>query len=198
MLDSLIDCERGADAGELDFTRWYESPEQMGERLAAATRDALRRARLAPGGAHHAMELIGVVGYYASAPAAGEPRARTVFGAVKAELGGVLIPTLAVMRAWRAAKRVRRPAAPALAALAAATVAAASGSAPPARAAPAGAAAHAGAAAPTGAAVPAGPAAHAGPAAPAGSAIDRDGRRAYASRSLRAGDDAQTAGVLRY
>jgi hypothetical protein len=132
MLDSLVDRERGADAHELDYTRWYESPEQMGERLAAATRDALRRARLAPGGAHHAMTLTGVVGYYASAPAAREPRARAVFAAVKAELGAALIPALVTMRAWRAAKRVRRLA---LAALAVTSVLAAGGPAPHARAA---------------------------------------------------------------
>jgi hypothetical protein len=134
MLDSLIDRERGADAHELDYTRWYESPEQMGERLAAAARDALRCATLAPGGVHHAMTLTGVVGYYASAPAAREPHARAVFGAVKAELGAALIPALVTMRAWRAAKRVRRLAPPALAIATAVATVAADGPVPPARA----------------------------------------------------------------
>jgi tetraprenyl-beta-curcumene synthase len=173
MLDSLIDRGRGAAARELDYTRWYESPEQMGERLAAATRDALQRARVAPDGAHHAMTLTGVVGYYASAPAAREPRARAVFGAVKAELGAALIPTLAVMRAWRAAKRVRRLAPPAVA-VGAATVLAAGGPVLSVRAA-------------TG--EPAPPAPHARAAA-----AERGGPRARASRSLRASDEAH----LRY
>lgn len=118
MLDSLIDRERAARARELDYARWYENPEQMGERLAAAARDALWRARLAPNSAHHAMTLTGVVAYYASAPQAREPQARAVFAAVKAELGASLVPAAAVMRAWRVAKRARRLAAPLLAAVA--------------------------------------------------------------------------------
>ncbi|MGH2880440.1 MAG: DUF2600 family protein [Solirubrobacteraceae bacterium] len=107
MLDSVIDRDRGAHERELDYRRWYESDEQMGERLAAVAKDALEAARLAPGGAHHAMTLGGIVAYYACAPQARSPRARAVFAAVFRELGASLRPTLAIMRAWRAAKRAR-------------------------------------------------------------------------------------------
>ena len=114
MLDSVIDRGRGAHARELDYTRWYESDEQMGQCLAAAARDALKCARLAPNGAHHAMTLRGIVAYYASAPPAREPRTRAMFAPVCHELGMGLLPALAIMRTWRAAKRARRLGAPAM------------------------------------------------------------------------------------
>jgi tetraprenyl-beta-curcumene synthase len=113
MLDSVIDRGCEASARELDYTRWYESDEQMGEHLAAAARDALERARLTPGGAHHAMTLLGIVAYYASAPQAREPQAQAVFAPVCSELGAGLPPVLAIMRSWRAAKRAGRLMAPA-------------------------------------------------------------------------------------
>jgi hypothetical protein len=109
MLDSVIDRGHEVSGRELDYGRWYESDEQMGERLAAVVRDALEAARLAPGGNHHAITLKGIVAYYASAPQARSPRARAVFAPVRRELGASLLPTLAIMFAWRAAKRARGP-----------------------------------------------------------------------------------------
>jgi hypothetical protein len=107
MLDSVIDRDHGTSACELDYGAWYESDEQMGEHLAAAARDALHAATLAPGGPHHAMTLTGIVAFYASAQQAHESRARVIFAPIRRELGGGLRPALAIMRAWRAAKRAR-------------------------------------------------------------------------------------------
>lgn len=112
MLDSVIDRDRGTPARELDYGRWYESDKQMGERLAAAVRDALDAATLAPGRAHHTMTLTGIVAFYASAQQAHESRARIVFAPVRRELGAGLRPALAIMRTWRAAKRARSLGAP--------------------------------------------------------------------------------------
>lgn len=106
MLDSLIDRDEDLARGERGYARWYENPEQMGEHLAAAARDALARTPTAPDHAHHLMTLTGVVAYYASEPAARDPGAREVFTPVRAELGGALGPALAVMWTWRFAKRV--------------------------------------------------------------------------------------------
>jgi tetraprenyl-beta-curcumene synthase len=107
MLDSVIDRDRGTRGRELDYSRWYESYERMGERLAAAVREALDAVRLAPDGAHHEVTLTGIVAYYLSAPHARSPCARAVFAPVRRELGANLRPALAVMLAWRAAKRAR-------------------------------------------------------------------------------------------
>jgi hypothetical protein len=130
MLDSLIDRGRASAAHELAYEHWYESPTQMGERLAAAARDARSRAQRAPGGAHHLTTLAGVVAFYASDPRARRPPAQLALVPVRAELGTALAPPLALMRAWRLAARARRltalgGAAFAGAALAAATAAAA-------------------------------------------------------------------------
>jgi hypothetical protein len=55
------------------------------------------------------MTLVGVVAYYASAPAAGDDAwARPVFARVERELTPLISPTLALMRGWRLAKRPHR------------------------------------------------------------------------------------------
>jgi hypothetical protein len=53
------------------------------------------------------MTLAGVVAYYTSAPAARSEIARPIAEQLQAQLGPLIIPTLAVMRTWRLAKRVR-------------------------------------------------------------------------------------------
>jgi hypothetical protein len=107
MLDSLIDSEQDLASGTLAYTDLYDDREQMGERLAVVARNALGRAGALPNADHHTMTLAGVVAYYASAPAAGEPFARPVFVRVCRELRPLIVPTLAVMRGWRLAKSVR-------------------------------------------------------------------------------------------
>jgi tetraprenyl-beta-curcumene synthase len=104
MLDSLVDHEEDAEAGEVGYLRWYESPEQMAQRLAAVAADARARARALPHGAHHVMILVGVVAYYLSAPTA---PARPATERLRSELRPLIVPTLALMRAWRLAKRAR-------------------------------------------------------------------------------------------
>jgi tetraprenyl-beta-curcumene synthase len=104
MLDSLLDREQDAAAGQLNYADLYDSPEQMATRLAGLARDARSRVRALPDAAHHLVTLTGVVAYYASAPAARGPRAAPVMIAVRAELRPLIAPTLALMRTWRLAK----------------------------------------------------------------------------------------------
>ena len=54
------------------------------------------------------MTLVGVVAYYTSVPAASSAFARPLIAPVRAELAPLIMPTLTIMRGWRAAKRVRR------------------------------------------------------------------------------------------
>jgi hypothetical protein len=107
MLDSLAD--RGADAarGETGFAVVFDSRAELASSVLALTREALARAREAPHGGHHAMTLAGVVAYYTSHPGARDPYARGIAAAVQRELSPTIWPTLAVMRAWRAAKWAR-------------------------------------------------------------------------------------------
>jgi hypothetical protein len=53
------------------------------------------------------MTLVGVVAYYASAPTADSEFALPVMRRIRRELEPLITPTLAVMQAWRTAKRLR-------------------------------------------------------------------------------------------
>jgi tetraprenyl-beta-curcumene synthase len=108
MLDSLNDRKQDLAMGEPGYIRHYESREQLAERLAAVAREAAVEARALPHGAHHTMTMLGVVAYYGSASAAHGSLAAPVTARVRTELGPLMVPTLAIMRAWRLAKRVRR------------------------------------------------------------------------------------------
>jgi tetraprenyl-beta-curcumene synthase len=109
MLDSLVDREEDIASGQLSYLQLYDDPEAMAEGLAKVARDGVTRARGLPHGAHHVVTLVGVVGYYASDPAANDDAfARPVIARVKRELRPLITPTLALMRTWRLAKRVRR------------------------------------------------------------------------------------------
>lgn len=108
MLDSLIDRERDLAAGEVGYTRYYASREQMAEHLARVARAAASDARALPHAGHHVMTLTGVVAYYASAPAATGAYARPVTERLRRELEPLIMPMLALMRGWRMAKSLRR------------------------------------------------------------------------------------------
>jgi tetraprenyl-beta-curcumene synthase len=108
MLDSAIDYERDSARGEAWYVGHYDSPAALADRVVAVSREATRQAQTLPDAAHHTMTLVGVVAYYTSAPQARRGSTAALARRVHAELGPVLAPTLAVMRAWRAAKTLRR------------------------------------------------------------------------------------------
>ncbi len=107
MLDSLVDHEEDIAAGQLGYVQYYAEPEELASGLATLARDAVQRARVLPDGAHHIVTLVGIVAYYASAPAANTEFARPLTAPVRRELRPLLTPTLALMRGWRLAKRLR-------------------------------------------------------------------------------------------
>jgi tetraprenyl-beta-curcumene synthase len=107
MLDSVVDYEHDAANGTLAFIGRYDDSSVLGERLVEVVRHAAARAREAPAGAHHLMTMAGVVAYYTSAPSAGSELGRPVTSRVQGELRPLIAPTLAIMRAWRLAKRLR-------------------------------------------------------------------------------------------
>jgi len=108
ILDSLIDHEQDARGGRPGYARHYEDPALLAARLESVIRGAVRHADGAPNGPHHVMTLVGVVAYYASAATADSEVARPVTGRITGQLRPLITPTLAVMRAWRVAKRLRR------------------------------------------------------------------------------------------
>ncbi len=107
LLDSLIDYEQDRSIGQPGYFRYYEGRYDLAQGLQNVMHHAAGRARDIPDGAHHLMTLVGVVAYYASAPTASSEFARPVTEQISRELRPIITPMLAVMRAWRVAKRAR-------------------------------------------------------------------------------------------
>ncbi len=107
ILDSLIDHEADARTGRPGYVQHYDDRGVLARRLASVIDDAVSRSRSAPNGAHHVMTLVGVVAYYISAPSAKSEFARPVTEHISGQLRPLLTPALAMMRGWRAAKRLR-------------------------------------------------------------------------------------------
>lgn len=107
MLDGLVDWRSDRATGQ---TSWLLSHCQDHAHLIRLLRRtataAATRARTLPHAPHHVMTMTGVVAYYASSPAAAEPHARPAVEHMRRALGTTLTQTLAVMRAWRALKRI--------------------------------------------------------------------------------------------
>jgi tetraprenyl-beta-curcumene synthase len=108
MLDSLVDHQDDMLADRVSYIRYYYNDHDL---LASDLVDAARRAagyaRALPNSAHHTMTLVGVAAYYISAPTASSAFAQPVTKHLRRELEPLIVPTLAVMRAWRIAKRAR-------------------------------------------------------------------------------------------
>lgn len=109
MLDSLVDYHDDVRTNRIGYIRYYPDRDLLAEDLAGAARRAVQHAGTLHNGAHHAMTLVGVAAYYISAPSANSEFARPVTQRMRQELRPLIAPTLAIMRAWRLAKRVRRP-----------------------------------------------------------------------------------------
>lgn len=104
MLDGLIDLDGDADGGQPGYLAHCPDRAVLAEDLAVAARRAAGLTRALPNAPHHQMTLTGVVAYYTSARAASRGDARPVTRRIQRELWPLIVPTLAVMRAWRLAK----------------------------------------------------------------------------------------------
>lgn len=107
MLDSLVDHPRDLRAGRPGFIRLFETREDLASSMRGLVAEALGRCREAPHSEHHVMTLAGVVAYWTSDPGAHEEHARAIVAELRRELSPTIWPALAVMGAWRAAKRTR-------------------------------------------------------------------------------------------
>jgi tetraprenyl-beta-curcumene synthase len=107
-LDSLIDEAEDLGAGEEGFVGLYQDHGQLAEALLYVEGRAAAKASTLEHAPHHVMTLAGVVAYYTSAPAARSGIARPIAEQLQRQLRPLILPTLAVMRTWRLAKRARR------------------------------------------------------------------------------------------
>lgn len=106
MLDSLVDYQRDTEDGQAGYIRYYQNTSQLSDCLAQAARHGIQRTRGLPHRGHHTMTLAGVAAYYLSAPTASSKLAQEATQDIRNELAALITPTLAVMRTWRAAKRL--------------------------------------------------------------------------------------------
>ncbi len=109
MLDSLVDRDLDFSTGKasISYLRYYADSSALEEELVSTVRRAVASARAAPHSAHHIMTAVSAVAYYTSAPEAGREPLRSLVSPLHRELQPLIRPTLAVMYAWRAAKRLR-------------------------------------------------------------------------------------------
>jgi hypothetical protein len=104
ILDSLIDGEEDRRTGQHGYLHYYGGDvDLLTQRLSHVVGSVLRQARGAPNGAHHVMTLAGLISYYGSATRDSEP----LTARIGTEIRPLIAPTLALMRAWRALKRLR-------------------------------------------------------------------------------------------
>jgi tetraprenyl-beta-curcumene synthase len=108
----------GLESGGLGYIDLYEDRDELSQTLTDATRRAASQARTLRNGPHHAMTLVGVVAYYTSAPGARGRLAAPIAKRLQAQLKPLISPTLALMRAWRLAKRIRNRRTPSIGGLA--------------------------------------------------------------------------------
>lgn len=108
LLDGIVDYEQDMRSlGHPGYIRYYENRHTLAQGLTSALHHAATRARHVPNHTYHLMTLVGVAAYYISAPSASSEFARPVIEQIHQELKPLITPTLAIMRAWRIAKRAR-------------------------------------------------------------------------------------------
>jgi tetraprenyl-beta-curcumene synthase len=110
LLDGLVDHEQDRLSGDESlhgYISLYEDPHELSQTLSGAAQRAAAQVSALRNGPHHAMTLVGVVAYYTSAPGAGGELAAPIVKRLQEELRPLILPTLALMRGWRLAKRLR-------------------------------------------------------------------------------------------
>ncbi|HST54558.1 MAG TPA: DUF2600 family protein [Solirubrobacteraceae bacterium] len=108
LLDSLIDQQEDAAAGQPSLIDYYESPEETATRLQVIAAQALTRTRALQHGSHHTMILAAMASFYLSAPQALSPGARPATTRVLETMGDLAAPTMLVLGARRTASRISK------------------------------------------------------------------------------------------
>jgi tetraprenyl-beta-curcumene synthase len=103
LLDSLIDRAKDLEHGHHNLIDHYASPTETAQRLGWIATRALRGAEALPNGAQHALILAAMTSFYLSSPTTATPSARPAAQQVLARMGARATPTMAVLRAQRAA-----------------------------------------------------------------------------------------------
>lgn len=106
LLDSLVDRASDIEMGEHCLIDHYASSEEAAARLATIAARATKATELLPRSIEHATILAAMVSFYLSAPTASAPGTTLVRRRVLDTMGALAAPTMAVLRARRAAERL--------------------------------------------------------------------------------------------
>lgn len=106
LLDSFVDRAEDLQDGQHCLIDHYASVDEAATRLSAIAAQSMRAARVLPSGVRHAIILAAMTSFYLSAPDTGTPGASLTAHRVLDSMGALAIPTMAVLRARRAAARL--------------------------------------------------------------------------------------------
>jgi tetraprenyl-beta-curcumene synthase len=106
LLDSLIDRAKDLEHGHHNLIDHYSSPLEAAHRLGWIAGHAVHAAEALPDGARHALIVAAMASFYLSAPATAAPGALLATQRVMETMGALATPTMAVLRARRAAGRL--------------------------------------------------------------------------------------------
>lgn len=104
LLDSLVDHRDDLDAGHHSLIEHYRSSEEAAARLGAITARARYAAELLPRGRQHETIVAAMASFYLSAPAAPDCEPPIAAERVLETIGGLALPTMAVLRVRRLAR----------------------------------------------------------------------------------------------
>ncbi len=102
LLDSLVDRQEDAAAGQRSLLDYYSSPQEAAARLGLLAAESRKRIRTLPSGRQHMLLLAGMASHYLSTPEASRPDALLPARSVLKTIGGLAAPTMLVMVARRA------------------------------------------------------------------------------------------------
>ena len=108
LLDSLVDLQEDANAGQTSLLAHYASADDAAKRMQVLATRSLRTARTLPCGRQHALILAAMASLYLTTPEAASATARAISQGVIQALGPLVSPSMAVLSLRRAARRVPR------------------------------------------------------------------------------------------
>ncbi len=107
LLDSLVDRAKDLEHNHHNLIDHYSSPAEAAHRLGWIAARAMHAAEALPDGARHTLIVAAMTSLYLSAPGSSTPLAKLTAERVREAMGAVTAPTMAVLKARRAADRLR-------------------------------------------------------------------------------------------
>jgi tetraprenyl-beta-curcumene synthase len=114
LLDSLIDEPEDTAADQRSLLDHYSSPEETAARLQLLASESIRATKTLPHSHQHTMILVGMAGFYLSAPEASSPAVKRCSHGVLETMGNLAKPTMLILGARHAASQIlaQRPTPP--------------------------------------------------------------------------------------